>query len=115
MGMSKEEKAVQDIVNGAMSNDVAQIASGVAHLVGEPLGGMITSFITQFTARQGHSLGPYIVLGLMPSAPDEVVDAAYRAMAKKYHSDKGGSDQEMARINKAYEQIKEQRRGSPTV
>lgn len=44
-------------------------------------------------------------LYLVKEAPIEVVKAAYRALAKKYHSDAGGDDEAMARINVAYKEI----------
>ncbi|MFH1811848.1 MAG: J domain-containing protein [Pseudomonadota bacterium] len=52
---------------------------------------------------------PYTVLGVTPDAPDFVVQAAYRAMAKRHHSDAGGNDKAMAKINEAYEAIKRKR------
>jgi DnaJ-domain-containing protein 1 len=52
-------------------------------------------------------LDPYVLLGLRPGAPKEVVDAAYRALAKKYHPDAGGSVEMMSVLNEAYHHIKE--------
>ncbi len=49
---------------------------------------------------------PYAALGLLNNAPIEVVEAAYRALAKKYHPDLGGDETRMKRINLAYEAIK---------
>lgn len=44
----------------------------------------------------------YEVLGLHPSATSDVVEAVYRALAKKHHPDKGGDKSTMARINEAH-------------
>lgn len=63
----------------------------------------------------------YHELGVASSAPDEVVTAAYRALAKKFHPDavraRGLSDADVARanarmgrINAAWAKIKEERR-----
>jgi DnaJ-class molecular chaperone len=52
---------------------------------------------------------PYQVLGLAPSAADEVVKYAYKHLAKKAHPDAGGSAEAMARLNKAYEEIARER------
>lgn len=41
-------------------------------------------------------------LHLLPSAPDEVVRAAYRAMCKLHHPDAGGTTREMQRVNEAF-------------
>lgn len=48
---------------------------------------------------------PYKILGIDPDAEDVVVTAAYKAKAKKYHPDSGGSQEKMAEINRAYEEI----------
>ena len=44
-------------------------------------------------------------LWLKPGAPREVIDAAYRALARLYHPDAGGSEEAMTRLNLAYRQI----------
>lgn len=53
--------------------------------------------------------GAYGVLGVLPSAPREVVEAAYRALALKFHPDRGGTDQIMANLNRAIEHIRKER------
>jgi len=45
-------------------------------------------------------------LYLLPSAPPEVVTAAYRALAKQYHPDRGGSTEQMQRLNAALEVLR---------
>jgi hypothetical protein len=45
---------------------------------------------------------PYVTLHLLPSAPPEVVKAAYRALAVLNHPDKGGDEEAMKRLNEAY-------------
>ncbi len=49
---------------------------------------------------------PYEVLGVTKATPLEVVDAAYRVLAKSAHPDAGGSDEAMAELNEAYEVVK---------
>lgn len=49
---------------------------------------------------------PYELLGISPNAPANVIDAAYRALAKDAHPDHGGSAAKMAELNKAYERAK---------
>ena len=44
----------------------------------------------------------YRVLHLQPTAPDDLVKAAYRTMCKLHHPDKGGMTTQMQRINEAY-------------
>ncbi len=52
---------------------------------------------------------PYLVLGVQPDAPDEVVKAAHKAQARKHHTDLGGDRDMMARINAAFEEIGRER------
>jgi hypothetical protein len=49
---------------------------------------------------------PYSVLGVSADAPDAVVDAAYRALAKEKHPDNGGDPDEFKEIKQAYDRIK---------
>src|SRR5262249_36221965 len=46
------------------------------------------------------------VLGVMPDADDEVLDAAYKTLSKKRHPDAGGTDAAMAELNIAFEEAK---------
>lgn len=46
-------------------------------------------------------------LFVAPGAPWEVVEGAYRALAKVNHPDRGGSAEEMQKINNAYAELKE--------
>lgn len=50
---------------------------------------------------------PYSVLGLKRGATEVEVKKAYRELARKFHPDKGGSEEEFKEINDAYTQITE--------
>lgn len=47
----------------------------------------------------------YDELFILPNAPLPVVRAAYRALARIYHPDTGGSTARMADLNRAYERV----------
>ena len=51
----------------------------------------------------------YRVLGISPDAPDEVVKAAHKVLARKYHPDIGGDEKKAKEINGAFDLIKELR------
>lgn len=57
----------------------------------------------------GSSVGWYSVLFVTPSAPVEVIEAAYKALARKYHPDNGGDTQRMQEINAAYSALRKAR------
>jgi len=48
---------------------------------------------------------PYSVLHIRPSAPLAVVKAAYRALCKEHHPDRGGSTELYIAVDKAYQQV----------
>ena len=52
---------------------------------------------------------PYRVLQVIPDAEPEVIQAAYRALARKHHPDVGGSELEMATLNAAWETLRDER------
>lgn len=62
---------------------------------------------------------PYSILGVSPSATDEEIKAAYRALARKYHPDNYDDDnplkelatEKMQEINSAYDAIQMERAG----
>jgi hypothetical protein len=64
------------------------------------------------------TVGPHAALFLLPSAPPEVVDAAYRALVKIHHPDrlpepeKATGNATLARINVAYQALTVGRRAS---
>jgi hypothetical protein len=49
----------------------------------------------------------HAVLHLMPTAPPVLVKAAYKALAFKYHPDRGGDVETFKQIQEAYDNLKE--------
>jgi len=52
---------------------------------------------------------PEGVLGLLPGADLEVAEAAYRALARRHHPDRGGDPDAMRRLNWAIQEIRKRR------
>jgi len=53
------------------------------------------------------SLDPYKILGVEQNATREDIDKAFKKKARVAHPDSGGSNEEMIRVNAAYEAIKQ--------
>jgi curved DNA-binding protein CbpA len=53
------------------------------------------------------AVDPYRVLQVIPDAEPEVIRAAYRALARKYHPDVGGCEAQMAMLNAAWETLRD--------
>lgn len=51
------------------------------------------------------SLDPFKILGVSMTASEEEVNAAYKSKAKAAHPDHGGSNEDMVKINAAFEVI----------
>jgi hypothetical protein len=58
-------------------------------------------------ARQAATaqLDPYSVLHLLPTAPPDLIKAAYRTLAQLHHPDHGGDTRTMQLINEAYKRL----------
>ena len=49
----------------------------------------------------------FAVLGIPENTDDErVIKSAYRKMALRHHSDRGGRDADMVKVNRAYEVLR---------
>ena len=48
----------------------------------------------------------YRTLHLLPSAPEDLVKAAYRTLSKLHHPDVGGATSAMQQLNEAYNRLK---------
>ncbi len=56
---------------------------------------------------------PFAVMHLLPTAPQVMIEAAWKALAKLHHPDSGGNEEEFKRVSDAYQRIKKTN-GSPT-
>lgn len=63
-------------------------------------GSMVEQAFTGFAALPAPEQ-PFQVLGVGANASREEVERAYRLLASEHHPDRGGDEQEMARINRA--------------
>ncbi len=49
----------------------------------------------------------YATLHLLPSAPPELIETAYRCLSKDLHPDRGGDHETMVELNRAITQLRE--------
>jgi hypothetical protein len=59
-------------------------------------------------AAPGQQKSPHEVLGIMPNAPLEVAEAAYKARVRVAHPDVGGSEAQIKALNDAISKIRSQ-------
>ncbi len=85
-----------------------KVADYGARLI-EALGSSVSAPPPETSTPDPHD--PYSILDIPANSPDWLVKLAYRDRAKKAHPDVGGSDEEMKRVNEAYERIKKERAG----
>jgi hypothetical protein len=52
---------------------------------------------------------PYTILGVAPDAPMDVIEAAYKAQARRLHPDAGGATADFQRLTDAMAQIRKER------
>ena len=83
--LAAENRQLREALAQAMDAQVSAIVDGTPTMTGQDA---------------------YAILGVIRNAPREVIEAAHRALARKYHPDKGGSTAAMQRINQAYEQVR---------
>ena len=80
----------------------------LAHYRG--LGDLMMHTVSQMLALPGAAyIDPYELLGVRSDAPIEVVEASYKALAKKAHPDAGGDDTQMRQLNEAIERVRKDR------
>ena len=69
--------------------------------------GKIKEISKEETAAKDEELNPFTILGVKPDASEEEVRKAYREKSVKAHPDKeGGSQEEMVKVNAAWETIR---------
>lgn len=90
-----------------MQEALRQLDAAVERLFRQAAGGLAEPW------RRPDADSPFRVLGLDPSAPDEVVRLVYRHLAHRLHPDRGGSTEAMAKLNQAYERIARERGWKP--
>lgn len=68
-------------------------------------GDVMANAYLQLQGPAGES--PWDVLGLEPGASTESIERRYRALAKRYHPDTGGTTEEFVNLQRAYEAVKQ--------
>lgn len=98
-GKMPQNKMLQAIIRNAQ-------VGALKHLRGQ-LDSMIDKLARQGTDIKGMGeLDPFKILGVSPNATKDDVQKAYRRKAAEAHPDKGGSNEEMTKVNAAWEAIK---------
>lgn len=64
---------------------------------------------TSTSTKQRTSADPYAALHLLPSAPAELIESAYRCLAKLAHPDRGGTHEQMLELTAAHDVLKAKR------
>jgi hypothetical protein len=77
-------------------------------ILGEFFPGYQERFLAGARESGSPSSSPHAVLEVRDDASPEVIEAAYRALARKHHPDVGGDTRTMQAINEAYDQIRAQ-------
>lgn len=105
--MDRQERAVDNLRVLYLAVEAMRLNErrGLAEVIGEAY--------LQLPPGSPRVHDPYEVLGVRPDTDMEVIEAAYRALAKKLHPDTGGSVEKMQELNTALERIKEERRVKP--
>lgn len=102
MGLSKG-KNVNELLDTLVRN--AQINTLKA--VRQQLDSFIKKLQGESTVSYDPSLDPYKILGVEMTATREEIDKAFKKKAWETHPDRGGSNEEMIRVNAAYQAIKQ--------
>lgn len=86
---------------------VAQLATVLRAVYGECNVEELPAGTAEPTPIRGEIDVAYRELHLMPTAPAELVESAYRCLARLHHPDRGGSDARMRRLNEAVAVLRE--------
>jgi len=70
----------------------AKYTAGVKFWIGEPT-------VPEFE-------DPYVVMHLLPTASQAIIDAVFRTLAKELHPDAGGDPEAFMRLKTAYDKLK---------
>jgi len=68
-------------------------------------------FVKEVLSREGRrgEFDPYSELGVKPDDPDELIREIYLKKSLFYHPDRGGDEEKMKKLNKAYDEIRRMR------
>ncbi len=96
-------------VNKLLSTLVRSVQINMLRQLRREIDTSIKKLTQEGTASMGYDkdLDPYRILGVEQSATREEIKKAFRKKARTAHPDYGGTNEEMIRVNAAYEAIKQ--------
>lgn len=92
---------------GNVGSIISTLAKSIQLSTLKQLRGQIDSMMKQITeSMPNEGLDPYNILGVEPTANREEIEKAFKKKAWAAHPDRGGTNEEMVKVNAAYEAIK---------
>jgi len=100
-GKLTDSKMLLELITGMIASMELQMLKGMR----AQINGQISSLQKRQPSMPGE-LNPFKILDVDMNSTKEEVDRAYREKSWQHHPDQGGSNDDMVKVNAAYEAIK---------
>ena len=107
--LARQLSSYVDVVNGAFKRFTGKsVADWLKEFQQRP--GELPQGESSTTSQSDMPLADaYAILGLLQTASPEEVKRNFRSLAVIFHPDRGGNDEAMSLLNRAYQRIKEEK------